>query len=72
MKEDPPKRKRSRPAKLQDLHKPYGSDKKAKRPKAGSLVKVTKAKPKIGRPIAPSSHKMCTRARGPAENIPRF
>ena len=78
MREDPPKRKRGRPAKekylakSQDLNKSCGSETKRKPPEAKSQAKVTKAKPKNGRPIAPSFHKMRTRARGPAENLQSF
>lgn len=78
MREDSHKRKRGRPtkekhlAKSKDLHKSYGSEKKQKPPKAESQAKVKKAKPKNGRPIAPSFHKMRTRARGPADNLQRF
>ena len=78
MREDPPKRKRGRPAKekyttkLQDLHGSYGSNEKQKRPKAESKAKVTKPKLTNHRPIAPSVHMMCTRARGSAEDLPHF
>ena len=76
--EDPPKRKRGRPAKekypikSQDLPRSHGSNEKQKRPKAESKAKVTKPKPRNGRPIAPSFHKMRTRARGSAENLQRL
>ena len=76
--EDPPKRKRGRPAKekypikSQDLPRSYGSNEKQKGPKAENKAKVTKPKPKNERPIAPSIHKMRTRARGPAENLQRL
>ncbi len=78
MREDPPKRKRGRPAKekyptkSQDLHRSYGSNEKQKRPQAESKARVTKPKLKTDRPIAPSFHKMRTRARGPAENFQRL
>ena len=78
MREDPSKRKRGRPAKekymakSQGLHKSYGSEKKQEPPKAKSQAKLTKAKPKNGRPIASSFHKMRTRARGPADNLQSF
>ena len=78
MREDPPKRKRGRPTKEKyptkswDLHGSYGSNEKQKRPNFESKAKVTKPKLTNHRPIALSVHMMCTRARGPAENLPRF
>ena len=78
MRDDPPKRKRGRPAKekhlakSQDLDRSYGSNEKQKRSKAESKAKVMKPQPRNGHPIAPSFHKMRTRARGPAENLQSF
>ena len=76
--EVPPKRKRGRPAKekyptkSRGLHRSCVSNEKQKRPKAERKAKVTKPELENARPIAPSFHKMRTRARGPAEHLQRF
>ena len=67
--EDPPKRKRGRPAKEKQPKKSHEPNKKQERPEAENKAKVTKSKLKMDRLSAPSLHKMRTRARGPAENI---
>lgn len=66
---DPPpssaaKRKRGRPSKLQPSPKSSG---KRSRPAAENKAKITKPKQKTKRCSPPSTHKMCTRARGPVE-----
>ena len=69
--ENPPKRKRGRPAKekqptkSQRSHEPH---KKQTRPQAENKAKVTKSRLKKDRLTAPSFHKMRTRARGRVEN----
>ena len=59
----PAKRKRGRPFKTQPTPK---FSVKQSRPAAENKVKITKPKRKHGRPLVPSTHTMCTRARGPA------
>ena len=76
--EDPSKRKRGRPTKEKyptkspSSHRSYGSNEKQKQPMSESKAKVAKPKSKNERPMAPSVHEMRTRAKGPAENLPRF
>lgn len=62
----PPKRKRGRPAKAKSSTESSG---KQKRPAAENKAKITKPMQKKERSSAPSSHKMRTRGRGPAEHL---
>ncbi|CAF9939887.1 hypothetical protein IMSHALPRED_001673, partial [Imshaugia aleurites] len=59
----PAKRKRGRPSKSQLAPK---SSVKQSRPAAENKAKITKPKRNQGRPLVPSTHTMCTRARDPA------
>ena len=76
--EDPSKRERGRPAKEKyptkspNSHRSNMSNEEHQGPVSESKAKVTKSKSKNERPIAPSVHTMRTRAKGPAENLPRF
>lgn len=62
----PPKRKRGRPAKVKSSTESSG---KQKRPAAEYKAKITKPMQKKERSSAQSSHKMRTRARGPAGQL---